>query len=132
MNSQLVSTNVDFVRADLCTGLRPGAFDAVISNPPYLSDAEYAQLDSSVRAWEPGLALVGGSDGLEATGRLIREAPEVLRGGGWLALEVDCTRSRETARLAYEHGWCDVSIHMDLFGRERYLLARRSDTGDLG
>jgi release factor glutamine methyltransferase len=132
VNSQIVGTEVDFVRADLCAGFRRGAFDAVISNPPYLTGAEYAQLDSSVRSWEPGLALVSGLDGLEATGRLIREVRDVLRGGGWLALEVDCTRSRVVAGLAAEHGWCDVSIHMDLFGRERYLLARRSDTGDLG
>ncbi len=131
-NSKILGTDVDFVRADLCTGFRYGAFDAVISNPPYLSVAEYAQLDSSVRSWEPELALVSGSDGLEATGRLIREARHLLRSGGWLALEVDCTRSTAVARLAAAHGWCDVSIHLDLFGRERYLLARRSDTGDLG
>jgi release factor glutamine methyltransferase len=131
-NSKIVGTDVDFVRADLCTGFQCGAFDAVIANLPYLSVAEYAQLDSSVRLWEPGVALVSGLDGLEATGRLIREAQGVVRDGGWLALELDCNRSRVVARLAAEHGWCDVSIHMDLFGRERYLLARRSDTGDLG
>jgi release factor glutamine methyltransferase len=130
LNAELMGGSgvVDLVKGDLCTPLRAGGFDALISNPPYLSRAEYAELDNSVRAWEPELALVSGPDGLAATRRLIDEARGVLRGGGWLALEVDCNRAAEVARLATEHGWREVSIHMDLFGRERYLLARRSDT----
>jgi methylase of polypeptide subunit release factors len=51
----------------------------------------------------------------------------VLRPGGWLVVEVDCTRAAETARRAGALGWTDVAIHADLFGRERYLLARRSE-----
>ena len=119
---------VELVRADLCTALRPEAFDALISNPPYLTLGEYATLDQSVRDWEPALALKSGPDGLEATTRLLAEGRAVLRPGGWLALEVDCTRAGAAARLAGGHGWDQVSIHMDLFGRERYLLARRSET----
>jgi hypothetical protein len=41
---------------------------------------------------------------------------------------VDCTRASRVARLAVEQAWESVSIHMDLFGRERYLLAQRSET----
>jgi release factor glutamine methyltransferase len=122
------SRTVDFVRADLCTALRPGAFDALISNPPYLTPGEYQALDGSVRNWEPARALRSGVDGMEATIRLIDEGRAALRSGGWLALEVDCTRAGAAAQVANEHGWHEVSIHMDLFGRERYLLARRSDT----
>ncbi|HEX6434091.1 MAG TPA: hypothetical protein VFZ87_07600, partial [Gemmatimonadales bacterium] len=85
-------------------------------------------LDPSVREWEPAFALTSGVDGLEATGRLLTEGHAVLRLGGWLALEVDCTRAGVVARLAVERGWQSVSIHMDLFGRERYLLAQRSET----
>jgi methylase of polypeptide subunit release factors len=51
-----------------------------------------------------------------------------LRPGGWLAVEVDCRRARAAAQLASEYGWREVSIYMDLFGRERYLLAQRSET----
>jgi release factor glutamine methyltransferase len=119
---------VEFVLADLCAPLCQGIFDALISNPPYLSAAEYASLDRSVRDWEPALALMGGEDGLEATTRLLDEGRAVLRPGGWLALEVDCSRAQATANHAWGLGWEDVAIHMDLFGRERYLLARRSET----
>jgi release factor glutamine methyltransferase len=119
---------VEWVLADLCAPLREGVFDALISNPPYLTAAEYASLDGSVRDWEPDVALVGGEDGLEATTRLLDEGRAALRPGGWLALEVDCSRAQVTANRACGLGWEDVTIHMDLFGRERYLLARRSET----
>jgi methylase of polypeptide subunit release factors len=61
------------------------------------------------------------------TARLLDEAQRVLRPGGWIAIEVDCSRAVLVARHAKALGWEDVMIHMDLFGRERYLLARRSN-----
>ncbi|HYF39003.1 MAG TPA: peptide chain release factor N(5)-glutamine methyltransferase [Gemmatimonadales bacterium] len=119
---------VGLIRADLCSALQPGSCDALVSNPPYLTVSEYAALDTSVRDWEPALALQSGEDGLEATLRLLTEGQAVVRPGGWLALEVDCVRAGAAARLAVARGWSSVSIHMDLFGRERYLLAQRSET----
>ena len=125
-NRALLGARVDLVQGDLCGPLRAGSLDAVVSNPPYLTEAEYAALDPSVKRWEPAAALVSGPDGLHATSRLLHEARVVLRAGGWLALEVDCTRAAEVAAQAAALGWMDVAIHADLFGRERYLLARRS------
>jgi release factor glutamine methyltransferase len=125
-NRDALDLPVRLVRGDLCGPLGPSSMDAVISNPPYLTEWEYAELDPSVKAWEPAEALVSGSDGLRATVRLLGETPDVLRPGGWLAMEVDCTRAGEVAARAESLGWMDVAIHADLFGRERYLLARRS------
>ena len=125
-NRAALRARVDLVRGDLCGPLRPGSLDAVVSNPPYLTEREYAALDPSVKRWEPAAALVSGPDGLHATSRLLHDARGVLRTGGWLALEVDCTRAAAVAAQAGALGWMDVAIHADLFGRERYLLARRS------
>jgi release factor glutamine methyltransferase len=125
-NRAALGLPVLLVRGDLCRPLDRHSMDAVISNPPYLTEREYAELDPSVKAWEPAEALVSGPDGLHATVRLLRETRDVLRPGGWLALEVDCTRAGEVAARAESLGWMDVAIHTDLFGRERYLLARRS------
>jgi release factor glutamine methyltransferase len=127
-NRHLTGAPVALVRGDLCAPLQRGAFDALVSNPPYLSPGEYATLDPSVRSWEPRTALVSGSDGLEATNRLLHDARDVLRPGGWLVVEVDSGRAEECARRASALGWLDVVIQGDLFGRERYLLARRSET----
>jgi release factor glutamine methyltransferase len=128
INSESLGLPVTLVRGDLCRPFRHAQFDALISNPPYLTEAEYVALDSSVRRWEPEVALVSGTDGMTATERLLDEGRDVLRPGAWLALEVDCTRAARCAALAGASGWEDVSVHSDLFGRERYLLARRSNT----
>jgi release factor glutamine methyltransferase len=127
LNQSIVGYPVTLVRGDLCSPLSAEAFDALVSNPPYLTAAEYAGLDASVRDWEPELALASGPDGMEITARLLDEARRVLRPGGWIAVEVDSSRAVLVARHAKALGWEDVMIHMDLFGRERYLLARRSN-----
>ena len=127
-NCESTGLRLNLVQGDMCHPLRKDAFDALISNPPYLTEAEYGDLDPSVGQWEPKLALVGGPDGMYAIRRLLDEGRDVLSPRGWLALEVDCTRAAATAVQASALGWQDVSVHVDLFGRERYLLARRSNT----
>jgi release factor glutamine methyltransferase len=126
-NRRLTAGRIELVRGDLCESLRPGSLDALVSNPPYLTDSEYATLDTSVRDWEPASALVGGADGLQSIARLLHAGQAVVRPGGWLALEIDGARATLCAWRAGASGWTDVAIHADLFGRERYLLARRSD-----
>lgn len=116
---------VTWLAGDLVAPLQGRAVDLVVSNPPYLTTDEVAHLDPSVAAWEPHEALDGGPDGLDPYRRLFADVPGVLREGGWLALELDARRARETAALAEAAGWQDVTLHDDLFGRARYLLARR-------
>ena len=128
LNCESTGLRPRLVQADMCQPLKERAFDALVSNPPYLTEAEYRDLDPSVGVWEPELALVSGTDGMFATKRLLDEGRDVLSPGGWLALEIDCNRAATTAAQAGALGWQDVSVHVDLFGRERYLLARRSKT----
>jgi release factor glutamine methyltransferase len=118
---------VSLVRGDWLEPLGGEKLDAVVSNPPYLSEAEYLVLDPAVRDHEPEAALSSGPDGLADTRRLLLEGQSVLKSGGWLALELDCRRAVQSAALARSIGWTSVTLHDDLFGRERYLLAQRSD-----
>lgn len=118
---------VRLVQGDLCSPLASGAYDLVIANPPYLTAGEYTRLDPSVRDWEPREALASGPDGLEATRRLVDEARRPLRAGGWLVLELDTARAEASAALARRAEWEFVEVHDDLFGRARYLTARRSE-----
>ena len=126
-NRRLTGAPVALLRGDFLDGVATDCLDAVVSNPPYISEREYADLDASVAHWEPREALVSGVDGLDATVRLLDEARRVLRPCGWLALEIDAGRATATAALARGLGWGAVEVRVDLFGRERYLLARRSD-----
>lgn len=129
-NARRVHQRVHLVAGDLLEPVRGGRFDAVVSNPPYLSEADYGALDPSVRAWEPRVALVGGEDGMAVVGRLLAGAGHVLRPGGLLALEVDASRAGRTAALARTAGWRDVAVIKDLFGRDRFVTARRGTDDD--
>lgn len=124
-NTRASRLPVALVQSDLGAAFRGEHFDLVVSNPPYLTEAEYQALDASVKAWEPPEALVSGPDGLAATRRLLEQAPGLLAPGGWLVMELDFSRGDLTAGLARSAGLVDVNVLNDLFGRARYLVARR-------
>ena len=98
-------------------------YRVIVSNPPYLTAAEYEALDPSVRDFEPSDALVSGTDGLAATRALLAGAADLLEPQGVLALEIDERRADAIRTLAREYGWL-VEIHADLFGCPRYALAK--------
>lgn len=112
-------------QGDLVAPLAGQRVNLLVSNPPYLTLSEYDSLDRSVRDYEPALALVAGEDGLLLTRRLLADARDVVAPAGWIAVEVDCGRAVESGRIAAALGWQEVTVLDDLFGRARYLLARR-------
>jgi release factor glutamine methyltransferase len=99
---------------------------AIVSNPPYIAFDEAAALPADVRDWEPPLALFSGGQGLDVSAQLVREAADALATGGLLALEVDARRASLVAELvARDTRYRDVAVHLDLAGRERFVLAVR-------
>jgi len=114
---------VEVREGDLLAPLAGERYRAIVSNPPYLTEAEYATLDPSVRLFEPREALVSGADGLAATRALLAGARELLEPGGFVALELDERRADAVRALALRHGWSRVAVYDDLFGRPRFLLA---------
>jgi|SRR5687768_1330770 len=98
----------------------------IVSNPPYVAFAEMEALPSSVRDWEPPLALFSGHDGMTATSAIVRGAETVLASGGILALEVDERRASLVSDLLMRRGaFADVGVRLDLTGRERFVFATR-------
>ena len=117
---------VDFMQGSLLAPVRDIRASVVVSNPPYIAFAELEELPPSVRDWEPPLALVSADEGLAATRAIIRESRAVLEVGGLLALEVDTRRASLVAEaVATDGSYGDVAVHLDLTGRERFVLARR-------
>jgi release factor glutamine methyltransferase len=114
---------VEVREGDLLGPLAGSRYRVIVSNPPYLTDAEYDALEPAVRAFEPREALVSGADGLDATRALLAGAAALLEPGGLLALEIDERRGFEVRALAHEYGWRRIGIHDDLFGRPRFALA---------
>jgi release factor glutamine methyltransferase len=101
-----------------------GTLDLVISNPPYVSHAEYDQLEPAVRDYEPRDALVPGQTGLEAIEQILHEAPAWLTPVGAVVLEIGETQGPSATALALDAGFLDVQVFPDLTGRDRTLRAR--------
>ena len=124
-NGRHLGLPVRWLLGDWCEPVAGERFDVVVANPPYITTAEVAGLEPGVRDFEPAAALDGGPDGLRDVRRLLEAVPAVLVPGGWLVMELDSTRAGRAAELALRGGWTTVRVTDDLFGRPRYLAARR-------
>ena len=98
-----------------------GAIDLIVSNPPYVADAD--PLPPEVEAWEPPAALRAGPEGRRDLTVIVEGAPRWLRGGGALVVELDPRQARAVAREMTEVG-LDASVHQDLAGRDRIVVGR--------
>lgn len=121
------AARVELVLSDLLAGLDAGErFSVVVSNPPYIAFSEAASLPASVRDWEPPVALYSADEGLAVSRRLVGQAAARLEPGGLLALEVDSRRASLVAELVSgDNRYEAVTVHLDLAGRERFVLATR-------
>ncbi len=102
----------------------PERVDLILSNPPYIAACEMAALAPEVRLWEPHLALSPGGDGLDAYRAIACGAPDHLRPGGRLLLEIGAAQGRAVAGLVEAAGLASVSVLPDLDGRDRLVSAR--------
>lgn len=119
-----LSSRVQFHQTDLLAGLPKGQFDFVVSNPPYVGDAEEDQVQLEVRKFEPRTAVFAGPGGLEVIERLIPQAHEALRPGRWLVFEISGAIAAGVPPLL--SGWADVKIANDLQGIARVVRAQKT------
>lgn len=121
-----LASRVSFLQSDLLDafGSSRGSFDLIVSNPPYVSPREAAQLPREVLEHEPAEALFSPGEGLAITRRLIEQAALLLLSGGWLALELGYQMSSRVQSLLGS-GWTSVEITPDLRGIPRVLSAQK-------
>lgn len=116
---------ITFLQGDLYEGVE-GGFDIVCSNPPYISEAEYATLAREVTLYEPRQALVAGPDGTEFHRRIAEGAKDRLEPGGWLLMEMGAEqRSALMAILEETKIFDDIRFRADYAGLDRVVIARR-------
>ena len=108
--------------------LPPASLDLIVSNPPYLTGAEMADLQPEV-AFEPAMALDGGPDGLIFYRHIARAYRPALRPGGALVLEVGWQQADAVCALLLQNGWQAIETRKDLGGNTRAVLARAPETG---
>jgi release factor glutamine methyltransferase len=114
---------VEFVRSDWFTAMPSAPYDIIVSNPPYLSEAELVDVAPEVRDFEPRSALVAAEDGLGDLLKIISGACEHLRRGGLLALETGPSQHAALIAAATGAGYSKVESRRDLTGRDRFILA---------
>jgi release factor glutamine methyltransferase len=122
-----VADRIAFVESDLLSAQPPEQlFDFVVSNPPYVSTAEMAELPADVRNYEPRLALEGGTQGTETITRLVAESAPRLKSGGALLLEVSPMIAVAVERLVGEVAELDLGPTLrDSAGHARVIQANR-------
>ena len=111
-----------FHDTNLLDGLE-GAFDFVVSNPPYVGLSEEDEVQLEVRKFEPRSAVFAGPSGLEVIEKLIPAAHAVLNPGGHLIMEISGTVAEAVRSLLTE--WDEVEIRPDLQGIQRIVSARK-------
>ncbi|MCB5229796.1 MAG: peptide chain release factor N(5)-glutamine methyltransferase [Candidatus Cloacimonetes bacterium] len=120
-NASLHSAAIRFYQCDLFPAIQH-SFDIIVSNPPYISEAEYRNLDGVVKDYEPSEALLSGEDGLHHITRILQEAPLHLKDGGLLYLEHGATQREAILKLADAAHWKLDYAGDDLAGYARYLV----------
>ena len=123
-NATQLALDVSFLASDWF-GQVNGQFDLIVSNPPYIAEADphLAQLTH-----EPLQALTSGVDGLDDLRRIIAQAPVHLQAGGWLLLEHGYDQSEAVRALLTQQGFVDVQSRRDLSGIERCSGGRWNGT----
>lgn len=121
-NAQQIGVALEFVLSD-CLGEVAGPIDILISNPPYISQAEYELMDVSVREFEPKMALFAEKNGLAIYQKLAKQAQSKLAKDGKIFLEIGFMQGpavKELFQVAFPKK--QVSIHQDLFGNDRMIV----------
>jgi len=116
-------SRIQFHETDLLAGLPAQSLDFVVSNPPYVGSSEEDEVQLEVRKFEPRNAVFAGPTGLEVIERLIPQAREALRPGGWLVFEISGTVADGVQDLLA--GWEAVAVTNDLQGIPRVARAKK-------
>lgn len=119
-----VQDQVSFHEGSWFAPIDPSArCDLIVSNPPYITQDEMAELSPEVRNWEPHIALTPGGDGLQAYRIITQAAPAYLAMGGRLLLEIGHRQGQAVSQLCGAAGFQSIEVHQDLAGKDRVVAA---------
>lgn len=124
-NAKRNGAEVECFLGDLLAPFEGQMTDAVVCNPPYISDKEYFEIDSSVRDHEPKRALVGGEKGTEFYERLSRELPPYLKSGGQLFLEIGASQGEVVKEIFQSPPWTHPELLQDWSRKDRFFFLEK-------
>ncbi|MCX5679139.1 MAG: peptide chain release factor N(5)-glutamine methyltransferase [Candidatus Omnitrophica bacterium] len=118
-----LTEHVEFIQSDLFCDLK-GPFDMIVSNPPYISGPEFAQLQEEVLK-EPRIALYGGEDGLDFYRRIFNAAGKFLNNGGYVVVEIGYGQAEAVKDICRNsEGFRMIDVKKDLSGIDRVIAAK--------
>lgn len=122
-----VRERISFIVADGLTAFRNNEteFELIVSNPPYVAELDFPDLQREVREHEPQVALTSGEDGLTMIRRLLTDAPLVLAAGGYLLMEIGYEQLAAIEKLIDPRIWTVVAVRNDLQGIPRTVALQK-------
>jgi len=124
-----LSDRISLIESDLLATIPDNSVDFVLSNPPYVSEVEYATLDKTIREHEPRMALVGGVSGTEIIERLAAQASQKLVENGWFICELSpMIADQVESHMASTNQWTNITIVKDLARLKRLVVAQRKSS----
>ena len=127
-NARKLQANVRFVECDVlaCQVDEVGLYDVIVSNPPYVTEAEKADMEPNVLQWEPSLALfVPDDDPLRFYRRIAVLGRDMLADGGRLYFEINRAYGREMVEMLRTMGYVGVRVEKDLSQNDRFVIAEK-------
>lgn len=127
-NARKLQADVRFVECDVlaCQVDEVGLYDVIVSNPPYVTEAEKADMEPNVLQWEPSLALfVPDDDPLRFYRRIAVLGRDMLADGGRLYFEINRAYGREMVEMLRTMGYVGVRIEKDLSQNDRFVIAEK-------
>ena len=127
-NARKLQSNVRFVECDVlaCQVDEVGLYDVIVSNPPYVTEAEKADMEPNVLQWEPSLALfVPDDDPLRFYRRIAVLGRDMLADGGRLYFEINRAYGREMVEMLRAMGYVRVRVEKDLSQNDRFVIAEK-------
>lgn len=120
-----VSERLELKISDVFAVLESEKFDLIVSNPPYIAAADFAELQTEVRDFEPRCALTDEADGLSIIEKIIFGAPDFLKPNAFLLLEIGFNQAVEVLKMFSPEIWKNVEILLDLQGIPRTAKASK-------
>jgi len=119
-------TNIRFIQSNLFKAFEQSklSFDLIVSNPPYVAQDDWPELERPVKDFEPQKALIAGRDGLKFIRQLVRKAGTFLKPGGFLIIEIGAGQAAEVTGWL-ESDWSEIEVLPDYSGIPAVVSARR-------
>ena len=121
--SHSVESRLTLLQSDWLSHVN-GAYELIISNPPYIDAHAMTALSKEVAGFDPALALAGGEDGLSAYHIISAQGDQYLAPHGQLILEIGFDQGRSVPNILHGDGWGDITVTPDLAGHDRCVQAR--------